>query len=173
MSQPFIGSIMLFAGNFAVRGYAKCDGQLMSIAQNDALFALIGTTYGGDGVNTFALPDLRGRIGNSVGQGAGLSNYDQGQSGGTEAVSLTTAQLPAHTHALNAQGGNATTNTPGPTTGYARAVAGTPYAGAANLTTMAATALAASGGGSPHNNLMPYLTINFQIALEGIFPSRN
>ena len=181
--DPFIGEIMLFAGNFEVRGFAFCNGQLLPIAQNTALFSLLGTTYGGNGQTTFALPDLRGRVPMHHGQGPGLSPYFLGQSGGSETATIGTAQLPAHAHpeTLVASTAPATSGNP---TGLALAVPsgldvnndpvsvqaygpGTPAA------TSAAGTTGASGGGQPIDKMPPYLALNYQIALVGIFPSRN
>lgn len=173
MATPFLGVISMFGGNFAPRGYALCQGQLQSIAQNDALFALLGTIYGGDGQVTFALPDLRGRAPIHQGNLAGGSTYVIGQVLGTESVTLTATQMPAHSHTLGAN------SNPGSAAGPAGAVwasysAGQNYAasGSAN-TLMSASALTPSGGNQPHSNVQPFLAINFIIALEGVFPSRN
>ena len=166
MSTPYIGEIRIFAGNYAPQGWAFCDGSLLSISEFDTLFNLIGTTYGGDGQTTFALPDLRGRI--PVHQGAG---FVLGQSGGAEAVTLTTAQLPAHTHLPQAQSTPATSRAPG---GNVWAVtAATRYSPAPLASTLDAGAIQAAGGGQPHDNLMPGLCVNFIISLFGIFPSQN
>jgi microcystin-dependent protein len=173
MSTPYIGEIRMFGGNFAPRGHAHCQGQLLSIAQNTALFALIGTIYGGDGQVTFALPDLRGRIPVCYGQGPGLSNYAIGQASGTESVTLLPTQLPAHTHTAACNSGAGNSTTPANNFWAANANTGLPQYVAAQNTPMAATALATAGGNQPHNNLMPILAITFIIALEGIFPSRN
>ena|SRR5438128_8975221 len=170
MASPFIGQITLFAGNFAPRGWAFCNGQLLSIAQNTALFSILGTTYGGNGQTTFALPDLRGRVPVHAGQGPGLSNYDLGQQGGAESVTLTTAQMPAHTHPANANDSAATTNRPG---GGVPARGGS-YADAPDgSTTLDPAAVGSAGGDQPHTNVQPYTTLNYIIAIEGIFPSRN
>lgn len=184
MSSAFLGMIAIVPYNFAPRGWAFCQGQILSIAQNTALFSLLGTTYGGNGQTTFALPDLRGRVPNSAGQGPGLSSYDLGQQGGTETHTLTTAEMPLHTHTatatstLNVSTTFATQKYPvvGAVFGKAAAQiycpAGTsttiPLAGAGTVVTNALT-----GGSQPHSILQPYLTLNFIIALEGIFPSRN
>lgn len=172
MSDPFIGEIRMFAGNFAPQGWATCDGQLMAIAQNDALFSLVGTTYGGDGQTTFGLPDLRGRLPLHMGQGPGLSNYPIGQSAGSESVTLTSPQLPAHSHTLLASGAAANNASPlGSLT--AASSSSSIYGNAAPAVTMRADAVAPAGGSQPHDNLMPFLCLNFIIALEGIYPSRN
>jgi microcystin-dependent protein len=170
--EPFLGEIKLVPYNFAPRGWAFCDGQILSIAQNTALFSLIGTTYGGNGQTTFALPDLRGRVAIEVGQGPGLSNYDLGQVGGEESHTLTQGEMPAHTHVAAADASNGSADTP---TGLlpARNPAGIPaYGGTANAA-LSALAIAPAGGSQPHNNLQPYLGLHYIIALEGIFPSRN
>jgi microcystin-dependent protein len=183
MSDPFVAEIRMFPFNFAPQGWATCDGQLLPIAQNTALFSLIGTTYGGDGRTTFALPDLRARVPLQAGQGAGLSSYDQGQMGGADAVTLTVAQIPSHSHAVQALGaGGAGTAAASPSAGtvfgpsQARATSTgyvTPTSGSAPPTaTMHASAIAPSGGSLPHNNLSPYLTFTFCIALQGTFPAR-
>jgi microcystin-dependent protein len=171
MGTPFLGEIRLFGGNFAPLGYAFCSGQILSISQNDALFALIGTTYGGDGQTTFALPDLRGRIPVHVGQGPGLSSYVLGQSGGAETVTLTTQQLPAHTHAAQAQ--SAAGNQAAPGGGVWAASGQNQFSSNAPNAAMSNAAIGSAGGSQPHDNAMPYQVISFIIALEGIFPSRN
>jgi len=171
MSEPFIGEIFIVPYNFAPRGWAFCNGQLMPISQNDALFSIVGTTYGGDGQQTFGLPDMRGASPLHPGQGPGLSHYDLGQTGGVETVALTTNQIPAHAHQLSAESGAATTSVP--LSDGAVATTTVPVYGLGNPTPMSAAALAASGAGSPHYNRQPFLVLNFIIALEGIFPSRN
>jgi microcystin-dependent protein len=171
MSTPFLGEIRMFAGNFAPRGFALCNGQLMSIAQNTALFSLLGTTYGGDGQQTFALPNLQSRVPIGQGQGVGLSNRNIGESVGSEAVTLLATQIPTHSHAQVAST-NAATAASGPTGAPAASTTNFYGSGSADLT-MAATAVGIAGGGQPHNNLAPYLAVNFIIAVEGIFPSRN
>ena len=180
MSEPFIGQIMIFAGNFAPRGWAFCQGQILSIAQNTALFSILGTTYGGNGQTTFALPDLRGRVPVSFGQGPGLSNYDLGQVAGVESVTLTINDMPAHTHAItatvHASGRGDTDAVSGAVP--ATVASGTPYAAAPDgSTTMNAGMVSAqagiSGGSQPFQVLQPLLALNYCIALEGIFPSRN
>ncbi|PKN56194.1 MAG: phage tail protein [Deltaproteobacteria bacterium HGW-Deltaproteobacteria-14] len=166
MSEPFIGEIRIFAGNFAPRGWAFCNGQLLSIAQNTALFSLLGTTYGGNGIQTFGLPDLRGRVPVGFGQGPGLSNHAQGQQYGAEQVTLTAAQLPAHTHNLEAALPDpepSLTPTPAVPTAYDQAP------GSAK----AAFPSSSAGGGQPVSVTQPTLTLNFIIALFGIYPSRS
>jgi microcystin-dependent protein len=182
MSEPFIGMIVLFAGNFAPRNWAFCDGQLLSIAQNTALFSILGTTYGGDGRTTFALPDLRGRVPLGPRQGPGLTNHNLGETGGLENVTLTTGQMPLHTHGLslavnvkNAAGNSRTpaggvlaTEAAGVTANYSTATPDAVMAPGA-LT----GALATAGSSQPHGIMQPYLGLNYIIALYGIFPSRN
>src|SRR4051794_20925571 len=170
MSEPILGQIMIFAGNFAPRGWATCDGQLMAIAQNTALFSILGTTYGGNGQTTFALPDLRGRVPLHPGQGPGLSPHEQGENAGQETSTLTVNELPAHTHSVSPPASNGVQSTNRP--GGAVPARGGAYRDSANTTMTPATS-APSGGGQPHNNMQPYLGINYIIALEGIYPSRN
>ena len=167
--DPFIGQIQAFGFNFAPRGWAKCDGQLLAISSNTALFSLIGTTYGGDGRTTFALPDLRGRSGIHFGNGPGLSNVSWGQQGGAENRTLTVANLPAHGHAINAKE-EGTTDDP---TGAFVAGDGTNAFGAATDKVMADTSVGNTGGGQSFSTRDPFLGINYCIALQGIFPSRN
>ena len=172
--EAFIGELMLFGGNFAPRGWAMCNGQLLSIAQNTALFSILGTTYGGNGTTTYALPDLRGRVPIHMGQGPGLSNYSEGEVGGSETVTLLTTQMPAHGHATSvAAASTATTKNPNNAL-PAFTAAGTSYGTAADLT-MAGNMVnvGASGGNQPHQNIQPFLTLNWCICLEGIYPSRN
>ena len=172
MSSPFIGEIRIFGGNFAPRNHAFCNGQLLSIAQNTALFSLLGTTYGGNGQSTFALPDLRSRVPVHFGIGTGLSTYYLGQSGGEAAHTLTVPEIAPHSHPLVGVD-TATTTAP---SASAQLGAGTDfpgyYAGAAN-TTMNTAALSPIGSGLAHENTAPILGVNFIIVLQGIFPSRN
>lgn len=163
MSNPYLGEIRMFAGNFPPQGWAFCNGQLLAISQNDALFALIGTTYGGDGQNTFALPDLRGRL--PLHQGSG---FVQGQRAGEENVTLTSQQIPSHSHTVGAKT-SATAATP---SGNVYGGGVTPIFRASPSTTMNA-AMVGPTGGQPHDNMMPFLVISFIIALEGIFPTQN
>jgi microcystin-dependent protein len=170
MSEPFLAEIRLFSGNFEPRGWAFCNGQLLSIAQNTALFALLGTTYGGNGTTTFALPDLRGRAALGAGQGPGLADRQLGQQGGSE--KLTAAQIPAHNHTLQAMATAGTSSDPSlklparsRTANYASASAST--------VPMAATAITGGGSANPAEAMPPYLVLNYIIALQGIFPSRN
>lgn len=171
MSEPFIGEIRMFAGNFAPRGWQFCQGQLLSIAQNSALFSILGTTYGGNGMTTFALPDLRGRVPLGPGQGLGLSPRTLGEQGGVETVTLISTQIPAHTHALNASSATPTTADPGGAllpTGASRI-----YAGGAPSAQLSPTSIGVAGGSQPHQNMQPFLAMNYIIAVEGIYPSRN
>jgi microcystin-dependent protein len=168
MSEPFLGEVRIFPFNFSPRGWAFCNGQLLPINQNTALFSLLGTTYGGNGQTTFALPNLQGRTPIGFGQGPGLSSYQLGEGGGVETVTLTQQQLPPHTHPLMASSSAATTGTPGVTA--ALATPGVPiYAPAQNLVPMGPV----GGPGQPHGNRQPYTVLNYCIALQGIFPSRN
>ncbi len=171
MSEPFVGEIRMFAGNFAPRGWAFCDGQLLAVSQNDALFSLLGTIYGGDGRTTFGLPDMRGRTPIHAGSGPGLSPRNLGAKGGAERVTVTTQQLPSHTHQLQADSdaaneqivsGNVLANTS--TRIYLSDEVGD--------TAMATQAISNVGGSRDHANIQPFLCINFIISLVGIYPSR-
>lgn len=173
MADPFVAEIRIFAFNFAPRGWAFCNGQLLPLSQNTALFSLVGTTYGGNGQSTFALPNLQGNAPMFWGQGPGLSLHDLGETGGSPTVTLLTSELPAHSHAAMVAAAPANVNAPGPALAVARSAGGFAYAPAANLVAMAPEALAPAGGGLPHNNMMPYLALNFCIALQGIFPPRS
>lgn len=172
MSDPFLGTIRLVGFNFAPYGWALCQGQAMQIAQNTALFSLLGTYFGGDGVQTFNLPDLRGRVAVGQGQGPGLANYDQGQAGGAETVALTTAQAPTHNHTMMAAA-NVTTPNPGPGMALGTPAAAVRVYGANAPTQLAARSIGNFGSGNPHENRQPYLGLNYIIALTGIFPSRS
>ena len=180
MSEPFLGQISMFGGNFAPRGWALCDGQLLAIAQNQALFSLLGTTYGGDGRTTFALPDLRGRVPMHPGNGPGLTPRSLGQKGGTESVTLTTQEMPSHNHAasgtVQAKNGQPDESNPGGTVpaslsrgieGYAETPNTTMKDGGVNVT------VGNNGGSQAHTNLQPFNCVNYIIALEGIYPSRS
>lgn len=168
--EPFLGQIMMFAGNFAPQGWAFCNGQLLSIAQNTALFSLLGTTYGGNGTTTFALPNLQGRAPMHHGQGAGLSPRSLGEQGGTESVTLTSTQLPAHSHTLAlAAKEEGTTDNPN---GAYIAGNGTNAFAATSDTTMAGTNVSITGNGQPFPIMQPFLAVSFVIALQGIYPSR-
>lgn len=174
MSEPFIAEIRIFAGNFAPRGWAFCDGQLLPVSQNTALFSLIGTTYGGDGRSTTALPNLEGRAPMHPGRGPGLTSRRLGQRGGAETVTLAESQMPNHTHSVGA-------DSRGSRGAPADRYLGDPRRRAelfhtdttSNLVNMADQALAPTGGSQPHNNMQPFLAINFIIALVGLYPSRS
>ncbi|MGH1541826.1 MAG: phage tail protein [Arenicella sp.] len=171
MSEPFIAEIRIFAGNFAPRGWAFCDGQLLPVSQNTALFSLIGTTYGGDGRSTTALPNMQGNTPMHPGRGPGLTSRRLGERGGTEMVTLAETQMPSHTHTLSAseedgtQGNPATNTLPGAGVDM--------YSPPSNLTSMSSQMLPETGGSQSHNNLQPFLAINFIIALVGLYPSRS
>ncbi|MBT9097285.1 phage tail protein [Methylovulum psychrotolerans] len=177
MSEPFVGEIRMVGFNYAPRGWALCDGHTLPVAQYQALFALLGVTYGGDGRTTFGLPDLRGRVPVNQGTGPGLSTYVMGQKAGSETVTLTSAQIPNHTHSLNVSSSQGTLATPVnnflavpvDNNGTANMQDFAPTANA----TMNAAAIGATGGNQAHTNIQPYLCVNFIIALNGIFPSRN
>ena len=181
MAQPFLGEIEAFGFNFAPKGWAFCAGQVLPINQNQALFSLLGTTYGGNGTTTFALPDLRGRIANAFGQGPNLQPHTLGQTGGEESHTLALSEMAAggHTHSISATvngqtgGGNVPSNAVGLGSGYA-SEAGSPVV---NIYSSAPPTIAmgslAPTGGQPHENRMPFLGLNYCIALQGIFPSRN
>lgn len=173
MADPFVAEIRIFPFNFPPRGWAFCNGQLMSIAQNTALFSLLGTTYGGDGRVTFGLPNLQGSAPIHPGQGPGLSQYDLGQTGGVESVTLPQSEMPAHNHGLRANVIDpADTNNVSANASFAVSTGGTLYQAAADVT-LSNQALPIAGGNLPHNNMMPYLTLNFCIALQGVFPPRS
>lgn len=176
MSEPFagafVGEIRIFGFNFAPQGWAQCNGQLLSIAQNTALFSLLGTTYGGDGQATFALPDLRSRLPVGQGQGPGLSSYAEGQAGGAETVTLAATQMPGHSHPVKASSSAANSGQPEGRT-LARSASHTYTAQPDTSTVMNAGMLGDTGGSQPHDNIQPYLAVNFCIALQGIFPSRS
>lgn len=173
MSSPFVAEIRIFAGNFAPTGWATCDGQLLPISQNTALFSLLGTYYGGDGKSTFALPNLQGSVALQAGQGAGLSLYDLGQIGGSETVTLLQSEMPIHTHALRDHDIDlGELNAPSPNRSLAQSANSTIYTAAAALTPMHVQALTPAGSSFPHNNMMPYLTLTYIIALQGVFPAR-
>lgn len=179
MAQPYLGEIKLFGGNFQIRGWAYCNGQLLSIAQNSALYALLGTTYGGDGVTTFALPNLQSRIALHQGTGPGLTTRVIGEANGVESVTLIPSQLPSHTHQAIATTVQSTASAP------ANALPATPshatteflyLSGSASGTTDAPPApssVSSAGGNQPHNNIQPILALNYLIALEGVFPAQN
>lgn len=168
MSEPYLGEIRLVGFNHAPTGWALCNGQSLPISQNSALFALLGTSYGGDGVTTFALPDLRGRVPMHQGQGTDLSPRTIGGSGGAEAVALTTAQIPSHTHTLTGSAARQDTDL----VAGAAPTKGGYYTTQAPTVGMHPAAIAATGGGQPHTNLQPFLCVNFIISLQGLYPSQ-
>ena len=173
MADPFVAEIRIFPFNFAPKGWAWCDGQLLPISQNTALFSLLGTTYGGNGKSNFALPDLQGRAAMHPGQGPGLSLHDLGETGGSDTVTLLESEIPSHSHPLRAAGDAGDVVVPSPNASLAISTGGFIYAPANNLVPMSPQALPPAGGDQPHNNLMPYLTFYFCIALQGVFPPRN
>ena len=172
MADPYIGEIRMFAGSFAPVGWALCEGQLLPISENDALFTLIGTIYGGDGQETFGLPDLRGRAPIHHGDGPGLVNRTIGERAGVETVTLTTQQIPAHNHALLARAAGGKSATPSGNV-LASAPATSLYTRDTPSAQLAANLVDPAGGSQPHENMPPYLTINFIISLFGIFPSQS
>jgi microcystin-dependent protein len=180
MSEPYVGEIRMFAGNFEPQGWAFCDGRLLPIGENEVLFSLLGTTYGGDGQTTFALPDLRGRVPIHQGTGPGLPNFVLGSKGGAETCALTASQMPAHVHSIGAS-----TSAPSPAPAGLDLTTGGPYVPGSlaskpnvygspgNVVNMNQAAIAVNGGSQPHDNMAPYTTISFIIALLGIYPSQN
>lgn len=174
MADPFVAEIRIFPFNFAPKGWAWCDGQILPISQNTALFSLLGTAYGGNGKSNFALPDLQGRAPMHPGQGPGLSLHDLGETGGSETVTLLESEIPSHSHGLLASPDDADLKAPSPQRAMGRSAGGFHYLNPpANLSFMAAQSLAPVGGDQPHNNMMPYLTFYFCIALQGVFPPRS
>jgi microcystin-dependent protein len=185
MSEPFLGQIEIFGFTFPPRNWAQCSGQIMGINQNQALFALLGTTFGGNGVSTFALPDLRSRVALGVGKDMTGSSWTWGQVGGEETVNLTSSQIPAHTHTLmasSAAAGTSNTVTPSSSVGLGQtkgdnkgaSMTVNAYVADANPSAMlSGSALSSATGGVPHENRMPSLALNFCISLSGVFPSRN
>jgi microcystin-dependent protein len=173
MADPFVAEIRIFPFNFAPKGWAWCDGQLMPISQNTALFSLLGTTYGGNGKSNFALPDLQGRAPMHPGQGPGLSVHDLGETGGSETVTLLESEIPAHAHSCMAVGSDpAELQGPSPARAIARSANGFAYVAGGPTAQMAPEVLPPAGGDAPHNNMQPYLTFYFNIALQGVFPQR-
>jgi len=172
--DPFVAEIRIVPFNFAPKGWAFCDGQILPLSQNTALFSLLGTTYGGDGRSNFALPNMQGNAPMHPGQGPGLSLHDLGEIGGSEIVSLLLSEIPTHSHALMASNQPGEDAAPGTGEALARSVGASLYQSGAsqNLVQLADVALAPAGGDQPHNNMMPYLTLNFCIALQGVFPPR-
>jgi len=172
MSEPYIGEIRSFGFNFAPRGWAQCNGQLLPIAQNTALFSILGTTYGGDGRTTFGLPNLAGTVAMGFGQGAGLTPRTLGETGGSETVSLSAAQMPPHSHPANANAGNG--NQPAPAGNFwAQDLGGSKEYGDTGAVAMAPGAIGSAGGNQAHANLQPFQVLNFCIALQGIYPPRS
>ena len=173
MADPFVAEIRIFPFNFPPKGWAWCDGQLLPLSQNTALFSLLGTTYGGNGKSNFALPDLQGRAPMHPGQGPGLSLHDLGETGGSETVSLLESEIPSHSHALMCLPAPGDSPTP-QANSIARVIGATPYQGPAGsaLTMMSDQMVAPAGGDQPPNNLQPYLTFYFCIAMQGVFPPR-
>jgi len=174
MSDPFVAEIRIFGFNFPPKGWAFCNGQIMPISQNTALFSLLGTMYGGDGKSTFQLPDMQGNTPLMWGQGSGLSLYDEGQTGGEETVTLLESEIPVHTHNMMSSVENGTQGTLSNNITIASSVGGALYQTTtnANLVQMNFQSLSPAGSSFPHNNMMPYLTLNFCIALQGVFPPR-
>lgn len=173
MANPFVAEIRIFPFNFAPKGWAFCDGQILPLSQNTALFSLLGTTYGGDGKSNFALPNMQGNAPMHPGQGPGLSLHDLGETGGSDTVTLLQSEIPSHSHGVMSVpptfGGNSDIPTGH---SFAKSSQGNAYTSAAALTTFADAALTPAGGDQPHNNLQPYLVLNFCIALQGVFPPR-
>jgi microcystin-dependent protein len=180
MADPFVAEIRIFPFNFAPKGWAFCDGQLLPLSQNTALFSLLGTTYGGDGKSNFALPNMQGNAPMHPGQGPGLSLHDLGEMAGSETVTLLESEMPSHSHAVTAQTQNANPNQPTAGGLLAAGHYGAAQGGAVNYyhtnatapTQLSPNAITPAGGDQPHNNMMPYLTLNFCIALQGVFPPR-
>jgi microcystin-dependent protein len=172
MSDPFVAEIRIFPFNFAPTGWAFCDGQILPISQNTALFSLLGTTYGGNGQSTYALPNMQGNAPMHPGQGQGLSLRDLGEASGTETVTVLVSEMPIHNHFVMASLDDGDIKIPGPDRSLAKSQGGSIYAAATDGSTHAFQAHPPAGGDLPHNNLQPYLTLNFCIALQGIFPPR-
>ena len=171
MADPFVAEVRIFAFNFAPTGWAFCNVQLLPISQNTALFSLLGTTYGGDGKSTFALPNMQGSAAMHPGQGPGLSLYDLGQTGGQETVTLLASEMPSHSHQAQSHYGAGTVATPGPSVGIGGSGAAQIYT-TTTADPVASPMLGVAGGSLPHNNMQPYLTLNFCIAMQGVFPPR-
>jgi microcystin-dependent protein len=171
LSSPFVAEIRIVGFNFPPTGWATCNGQLLPISQNTALFSLLGTFYGGDGKSTFALPNLQGS--SAMHWGQGLSYYSLGQTGGEQYVTLLQSEMPAHTHGVTANIGLATLAVGNTNLSYARASGGNAYKGGTANAPLDITTVSVAGGSLPHNNMMPYLTLNYVIALQGVYPARN
>jgi microcystin-dependent protein len=172
VADPFVAEIRIFPFNFAPRGWAWCHGQLLPISQNTALFSLLGTTYGGNGQTTFALPDLQGRAAMHPRQGPGLSLHNLGEQSGSDTVTLLDSEIPAHSHGVSASGGDGTDQTPADSK-LATGIGIGQYAAPGALTQLSPNALTPAGGSQPHNNMQPYVTFYFNIALQGVFPPRS
>src|SRR4051794_9759097 len=170
--DPFVAEIRIFPFNFAPKGWAFCDGQILPLSQNTALFSLLGTTYGGDGKSTFALPNLQGSAPMHPGQGPGLSLHDLGETGGSETVTLLQSEIPAHSHGTSASLADGTNQAPAGEK-LATGIGIGQYAAPGATTQLSPNALSPAGGDQPHNNMQPYLTLNFNIALQGVFPPRS
>ena len=172
MADPFVAEIRIFGFIFAPKGWAFCNGQILPLSQNTALFSLLGTTYGGDGKSNFALPDMQGNAPMHPGQGPGLSLHDLGETGGSDTVTLLESEIPSHSHSMMASNSDSISQSPSANL-FAGGVGGITFYGAPPpQVQLSPNALTPAGGGQPHNNLMPYLTMNFCIALQGIFPQR-
>jgi microcystin-dependent protein len=171
MADPFVAEIRIFPFNFAPKGWAWCDGMLMPLSQNTALFSLLGTTYGGNGKDNFALPDLQGRAAMHPGEGPGLSLHDLGEQGGSDTVTLLESEIPSHRHTANASQADGTERSPAGQL-LATGISISQYQAPQATTALSPSAVAPAGGGQPHNNLQPYLTFYFNIALQGVFPPR-
>lgn len=169
--DPFVAEIRIFPFNFAPKGWAFCDGQILPLSQNTALFSLLGTTYGGDGKSNFALPDMQGNTPMHPGQGPGLSLHDLGETGGSDTVTLLESEIPSHSHAMTASQSDGTDNKVAAEL-FAAGVGIGSYAAPGSLTNLSDNAITPAGGDQPHNNLEPYLTLNFCIALQGVYPPR-
>lgn len=178
MDEPLMGVIAIFGCNFAPRGWAFCSGQIVPIAQNTALFSLLGTTYGGNGTSTFAYPDLRGRVPIGQGQGPGLSPYVLGEQSGIENVTILSAEMPAHNHGLRVANTSSNLTAPAANASIANYAdlngdGGQTYSAVAPNINLHATTVGIAGGNQPHSNIQPYLAINYCIAIQGVFPARN
>jgi microcystin-dependent protein len=173
MADPFVAEIRIFPFNFAPKGWAWCDGQLLPLSQNTALFSLLGTTYGGNGKSNFALPDLQGSAPMHPGQGPGLSLHDLGEIGGSQTVTLLESEIPAHTHVQNGNTGSANLQFGAPNRSLARATGANSYSDQTGSSFIAPQTLTPAGGDQPHNNMQPFLTLYFNIALQGVFPPRS
>ncbi len=173
MADPFVAEIRIFPFNFAPKGWAFCDGQILPLSQNTALFSLLGTTYGGDGKSNFALPNMQGNAPMHPGQGPGLSLHDLGETGGSETVTLLESEMPAHSHGVMAAPSIVAGDSNIPQgNSFAKSSQGNVYTAAANKVQLSDNTITPAGGDQPHNNMMPYLTLNFCIALQGVYPPR-